>query len=73
VRIKVQNLLAQVIRKYRKKKGLTQIQLAEALGVSNVMISNYEIGRRFPPIIQLLRMANYLGFSLKEVQDAVNE
>ncbi len=36
------------IRELRKKKGLTQQQLAEYVGVTKAMVSAYETGMRYP-------------------------
>ncbi len=36
------------IRELRKKKGLTQQQLAECVGVTKAMVSAYETGMRYP-------------------------
>lgn len=38
----------QLLRDYRKAKGLTQKQLGARLGVSNWAVSNYEQGRNIP-------------------------
>lgn len=46
----------------RKELGLTQIQLAEILGISQQMVASYEVGRRrvtvsmLPPLAQALKV-----------------
>jgi transcriptional regulator with XRE-family HTH domain len=62
------------IREYRKQAGLTQKQLGEKLGVSNVNIGQYERGLRNPKLPQLKRIADALDipFDLL-VSDKVNE
>lgn len=58
-------ILAKKIKALRKTRGLTQQQLAEALGVQRATISNYEIGRRSPHISELEKLASVLGVSLE--------
>lgn len=48
------------IRTYRLRAGLTQKQLGEKLGVSNVNIGQYERGLRNPKLPQLKRIADAL-------------
>lgn len=48
----------------RKKKGLTQQQLADKLGVTRSTVSNYEIGRRRPSIQDLINLSNIFGVHL---------
>lgn len=45
------------IRKYRKKRGLSQKELGEKLQVSQAMIAQYENGKRIPKITTLLNIA----------------
>ena len=42
------NVFQEKIRDYRKKNGLSQEELAAALGISRAMISNWESGRSKP-------------------------
>ena len=42
------------LKKYRKERGLTQVQLAEKAGVSRDSIINYENGRRKNPPIEVV-------------------
>ena len=56
---------------YRRKKGMTQRQLADALGVSQTYISYCECGVREPDIAVLTKMAEILDtdvHSLLETQ-----
>lgn len=48
----------------RKKSGLSQEQLAEALNVSRQAISKWEGGSAMPEIDKLLALSNYFGVSL---------
>lgn len=52
------------IKTLRKGKRMSQIELAEALGVSRATISNYEVGRRSPHLSELKRIAEYFGVGL---------
>jgi transcriptional regulator with XRE-family HTH domain len=44
----------------RKERGLTQVQLAETLGISQQMVASYEIGRRRIPVSMLPSLAQAL-------------
>ena len=48
----------------RKKSGLSQEQLAEALNVSRQAISKWEGGSTMPESDKLLALSNYFGVSL---------
>lgn len=48
----------------RKKSGLSQEQLAEALNVSRQAISKWESGSAMPESDKLLALSNYFGVSL---------
>lgn len=51
------------IKKARKETKLTQRQLGKKLGVSNVMVSHYELGARKPKIETVKKFAKALGVS----------
>ena len=51
----------------RKARNITQIQLAEALGVSQQTVQSYEVGRRRVPVSTLRLLAKTLGVSLDEL------
>ena len=62
----------------RKRKGLTQIQLADQLGVSQRMITYYENEARRPPTQLLPQIAKVLGVPVDDLLsgadlDAVEE
>ncbi len=52
------------------KKGITQEQLAEAVGVSQPMISYFIRGYKDPSVAVLKRMADYLGVSMDDLVSA---
>jgi transcriptional regulator with XRE-family HTH domain len=49
----------------RKGQAITQVQLAEQLGVSQQTVTAYESGRRRVPISHLPRLAVLLGVSVE--------
>jgi transcriptional regulator with XRE-family HTH domain len=55
------------IRKYRKLKGFTQVELAEQLGLTQVAIANYERGSRKPDVELVPKLAQLLGASIEEL------
>lgn len=55
------------IARLRKDQGITQVQLAEQLGVSQQTITAYESGNRRVPISHLPRLAALLGESIEEL------
>ena len=58
--------IAELIRKYRKQAGLTQKELAAALGIAPQNISVYETGQRIPKPDTLKRIAAALNVSFIE-------
>lgn len=55
------------ITRLRKDQGITQVQLAEQLGVSQQTITAYESGNRRVPISNLPRLATLLGTSIESL------
>ena len=51
------------LKKLREEKGLSQVKLAKALSISNVMISRYENNRRTPDYATLNKLADFYGVS----------
>lgn len=56
--------LSENIRKYRKEKGMTQEQLAEALGVTVGAISKWELGASVPELALIAAMADFFETSV---------
>jgi transcriptional regulator with XRE-family HTH domain len=48
----------------RKEQALTQVQLAEALGISQQMVASYEVGRRRIPVSMLQALAQALSVDI---------
>lgn len=59
--------LGQVVREFRKQRGLTQAQLGRAVGVTLSQISNIETGHTPPSLDTLVRIARTLRVPLSEV------
>lgn len=55
------------IAQLRKAHNVTQVQLAEALGVSQQTLQSYEVGRRRIPVSALPTVAHTLSVSLDEL------
>ncbi len=51
----------------RKDQGMTQVQLAELLGLTQQMVASYEVGRRRVPVSLLAQIAETLTVSLEEL------
>lgn len=51
---------------FRQQQGLTQQQLADALGINKMAISNYEKGKRQPSIKTVKAICKALGISLMQ-------
>ena len=58
--------IPEVILRERRKKGLTQEELAAQLSVSSQAISNWERGG-YPDITLLPRIANFFGITVDEL------
>lgn len=56
------------IAKIRRAKGMTQAQLAEAIGRSRIQVSNYESGAFNPPPEILDKIASVLGVSMDQLR-----
>ena len=55
------------IRHSRKKKGLSQEQLAKISGLSRSSIINFETGRRDPRVKDLRKIANALDVPIEQL------
>ena len=55
------------IAKQRNTRDITQVQMAETLGVSQQTINSYEAGRRRVPVSALPILANSLDMSIDEL------
>ena len=60
---------ADILQAERRKNGLTQEGLAEALGVSRQAVSKWEQGEGWPEVEKLLALADKFGVSLDYLMD----
>lgn len=51
----------------RKAKSITQVQMAEALDLSQQTINSYEVGRRRIPVSTLPQLARLLGVTVEQL------
>lgn len=58
------DFLKNKIRELRKEKGETQIQTAQAIGVSPRYYQNLELGENLPGLECFIALANHFGVSL---------
>ena len=68
----IMNRLQSEIKDYRKKKGLSQDDLAVILGVTRSKIANWENGRTFPKPDMIQEIANKLNINLTN-GDLIND
>ena len=59
--------LHQMIAYYREKRGLTQRELADKVGVSPGAIGQYETAKRNPSIEVVFRLATALDVTVSEL------
>ncbi len=64
--------LGQVLRELRCQGGFTRLELAEAAGMSENAVRDYEQGRRMPTLESAVRLAFALGVSLNRLGDTVD-
>ncbi|MBP3337310.1 MAG: helix-turn-helix domain-containing protein [Clostridia bacterium] len=63
----------QNLKSLRKRKGLTQLELAKKLGVQKTTVSNYETSVSSPPKNVLVEIARFFDVSLDELLGAREE
>lgn len=62
-------LLGARIRELRKTRGIAQEQLAEVLGIEQQYMSRIELGKSYPSLDRLIRIAEELQVSLPSLFD----
>ena len=63
-------IFKRLLRELRTQKGLTQVQLAQVLGMPQSFVSKYETGERRLDLIEIRVVCECLGMTLSEfVQD----
>lgn len=58
---------------YRKYKGVTQKELADAIGTNNTTLSNWEKDISKPDIDTIVKLSNYFGISIDDLVFFKNE
>jgi len=61
------HIVGQRIRYYRKLNDVTQMELAQKLGVAPRYISNIEQGTRRPSLDMLVEICNWFGVELSDI------
>lgn len=64
--------LCALLRRLRLDAGLTQVQVAERLGVPQSFVSKYESGERRLDVIELRYVAEALGTTLGKVASSLS-
>lgn len=59
------------IKKYREQAGMTQLELAEAIGVTQSAVAMWESGLRKPDIFSLMRIAKALKCTTDALLDGI--
>ena len=63
----IKELLGKRIREYRKKRNMTQFQLAEMLGVDDKHLSRIELGKNMPQSSMISKICEVLEIEPKEL------
>lgn len=61
------NMIGKYLRDLRRRRGMSQQELALALGVSKQTISNWEVGRKIPRMKTVEKIANIFGVSRNSI------
>jgi transcriptional regulator with XRE-family HTH domain len=61
---KMNDTFGERLRMVRKKRGLTEDELAERTGMTRTSISYYETGKQWPSLFNAVCIADVLGVSL---------
>ncbi|WKZ98187.1 helix-turn-helix domain-containing protein [Lactobacillus delbrueckii] len=61
------NMIGKYLRDLRRRRGMSQQELALALGVSKQTISNWEVGRKVPRMKAVDKIANIFGVSRNSI------
>ena len=62
-----QEMIGKFISACRKEKGLTQMQLAEKLNITNRAVSKWETGKSMPDVSLMLDLCDILGINVNEL------
>ncbi len=66
-----------LLKEMRQKRGITQVELAEKLGVPQSFVSKYESGERQLDILELRQICQLIGISfvdfIQQLEEKLNE
>ena len=66
-----------LLKEIRQKRGITQVELAEKLGVPQSFVSKYESGERQLNILELRQICQLIGISfdnfVRQLEEKINE
>ena len=65
--------IGKTLRNERSKKGLTQVETAKELGISNVVLNRYEKDERQPDIWMVNKLASYYNCSVDYLLGNTNQ
>jgi transcriptional regulator with XRE-family HTH domain len=72
-----QEKLLFLLKEIRQKNGITQVQLAQKLGVPQSFVSKYESGERQLDILELRRICHFIGISfndfVRQLEEKIHE
>lgn len=63
----IQKQIPNKLRQFRHELGLTQAELASALGVTRITVARWETGIRIPSFLMLNKIAEVLGCNIVEL------
>lgn len=61
------------LKRIRMEKGFTQTEVAKGTGIAQYSISDWEIGRRAPQFVNVLRLAQFYGISMYDLLEEIPE
>ena len=65
--------LSENLRIARESQALTQAELAQAVGISQPMVAQYEIALKVPTVIVAVKLARVLNTTCEELVDGTPE
>ena len=69
----MKSIVAENIKRLRKQKDLSMIELAEVIGVSQSTVSDWELGKKLPRSAALDRLSKFFKISQKALLDNIEE
>ncbi|MHB8778561.1 MAG: helix-turn-helix domain-containing protein [Anaerolineales bacterium] len=65
-----------LLKELRQKRGVTQVELAEKLGVPQSFVSKYESGERQLDVLELRQICQFIGISFdnfaRQLEEKIN-